>query len=299
MNAAGKIIAFCNQKGGVGKTTSAINLSAYLASYGKKVLLVDSDPQANTTSGVGLDKKTIQKGTYELLMGLAGAEEVLIKTEMENFFVMPSNMALTGAEIELVELNNREFKLKEKLIGLAKNFDFIFIDCPPSLGLLTLNSLVAANSVVIPLQCEYYALEGLSQLMDTITLVKKALNPQLEIEGVILTMADFRTRLTAEVIKEVKGFFGNKVFNTIVPRSIKLGEAPGFGKPIILYDKFSIGALKYESLAQEILERQKHISHNILKVNKDKINTQEINKEQEFGGEQKNPEIISGFSDFI
>jgi ATPases involved in chromosome partitioning len=252
----GKIIGICNQKGGVGKTTSAINLSAFVAAKGKKVLLIDADPQANATSGIGLEKKSQRLGSYELLMDVAVFEEVILPTPVENLWIIPSSVALAGAEIELVELPQREYRIRMMLAAVKDRFDFIFIDCPPSLGLLTLNALVASDSVLIPLQCEYYALEGLSQLMDTISLVNKALNPGLLIEGVVLTMADFRTRLTGEVIKEVRAFFKNKVFTTIIPRSIRLSEAPGFGKPIMLYDEFCIGSLKYESLAKEFLERQ-------------------------------------------
>lgn len=256
----GKIIAFCNQKGGVGKTTSAINLSAYVANNNKKVLLIDADPQANSTSGMGFDKKAGHLGVYEVLMGSNSAAETVLKGPMENLFIMPSSVSLAGAEIELVEISKREFKLQEALHAIKNQYDYIFIDCPPSLGLVTLNALVSCDSVIIPLQCEYYALEGLSQLMSTIDLVKKSLNPHMSIEGVILTMADFRTRLTGEVIKEVQDYFKEKVFNTIVPRSIRLSEAPGFGKPILLYDKFSIGALKYEKLAEEFLTRQQNFS---------------------------------------
>ena len=252
----GKIIAFCNQKGGVGKTTSAINISAYVSDSAQKVLLIDSDPQANATSGLGLDKKAQRPSVYDLLMGLCAAPETIVPGPMENLFIIPSNAALTGAEIELVDQPSREYRLKQALAAVKEQFDFIFIDCPPSLGLLTLNALVASDSVIIPLQCEYYALEGLSQLVSTINLVKQSLNPGLYIEGVMLTMADFRTRLTGEVIKEVREYFKGQVFQTIVPRTIRLSEAPGFGKPIMLYDKFSIGAIKYEKLAGELLARQ-------------------------------------------
>ncbi len=252
----GKIIALCNQKGGVGKTTSAINISAYFALMKKKTLLIDADPQANATSGMGLDKKSAQKGTYELLMGMADAQQVIVASMIKNLNLIQSSVSLTGAEIELVDMPSREFKLRDKLEQLKQEYDYIFIDCPPSLGLLTLNCLVAADSVIIPLQCEYYALEGLSQLMDTVGLVKQALNNKLCLEGVVLTMADFRTRLTGEVIKEVQSFFKDKVYKTIIPRSIRLSEAPGFGKPIMLYDKLSVGAQRYKVLAKEILSKQ-------------------------------------------
>ena len=252
----GKIIALCNQKGGVGKTTSAINISAYFALMKKKTLLIDADPQANATSGMGLDKKSAQKGTYELLMGLAEAQQVIVAGSIKRLNVIQSSVSLAGAEIELVGMPSREFKLRDMLATLKQEYDYIFIDCPPSLGLLTLNCLVAADSVIIPLQCEYYALEGLSQLMDTIGLVKQSLNNNLCLEGVVLTMADFRTRLTGEVIKEVQSFFKDKVYKTIIPRSIRLSEAPGFGKPIMLYDKLSVGSQRYKLLAKEILSKQ-------------------------------------------
>ncbi|MBU0634696.1 MAG: AAA family ATPase, partial [Candidatus Omnitrophica bacterium] len=241
---------------GVGKTTSAINISSYIANAGLETLLVDLDPQANATSGLGLDKRSGNNSVYELLVNKAAAENVIVPTGIEKLSIIPSSVALTGAEIEFVDLPEREFRLKQVLEHVRSRYDFIFIDCPPSLGLLTLNCLVAVDSLIIPLQCEYYALEGLSQLMDTINLVKKRLNPRLEVEGVILTMADFRTRLTEEVIKEVRAFFKEKVFSAIVPRNIRLSEAPGFGKPIVMYDRFSIGAIKYEVLAQELLARQ-------------------------------------------
>ncbi|MBU4304735.1 MAG: AAA family ATPase [Candidatus Omnitrophica bacterium] len=254
----GKIIGVCNQKGGVGKTTTTINIGAFLAQSGSRVLIVDADPQANATSGLGIDKKTVQRGAYEALMGIAALEEIVLSGPVQNLFVAPSSVSLTGAEIELVDTPQREFRMKAMFGATKEQYDFIFIDCPPSLGLLTLNVLVAADSVIIPLQCEYYALEGLSQLMDTISLVKKSLNPLLAIEGVVLTMADYRTRLTGEVIKEVQEYFKDKVFESIIPRNIRLSEAPGFGQPILLYDPFSIGALKYESLAKELIARQPH-----------------------------------------
>lgn len=260
----GKIIALCNQKGGVGKTTSAVNISAFFGLMRKQTLLIDADPQANATSGMGLDKKSAQKGTYELLMGLASAEEVIVKGPVDNLKVIQSSVALTGAEIELVDMPAREYKLRDKLQSLKQEYDYIFIDCPPSLGLLTLNCLVAADSVMIPLQCEYYALEGLSQLMDTVGLVKQALNNKLQLEGVILTMADFRTKLTGEVIKEVQSFFKDKVYKTIIPRSIRLSEAPGFGQPIMLYDKLSVGSQRYKALAKEILAKQDNAQSNVV-----------------------------------
>ena len=252
----GKIIGICNQKGGVGKTTTAINLSTYVADKGFKTLLIDIDPQANATSGMGLDKKAQTKSVYHFLTGVAAAEEVVIKSVVDNLWIMPSSVSLAGAEIELVAVVGREFRLKQSVDVLKGQYDFIFIDCPPSLGLLTLNALVACDKVIMPLQCEYYSLEGISQLMETINLVKNALNPQLEISGIVLTMADFRTRLTADVINEVKNFFKEKVFNTIIPRNIKISEAPGFGQPLIQYDKFSQGAQKYEALSIEFLERE-------------------------------------------
>ncbi len=249
----GKIIAICNQKGGVGKTTTAINLGYYLANTGKKVLLIDFDPQANATSGLGVDKTKLEKNIYDVLIDNLPVQEILQDVHASNFKLAPSGINLTGAEIELISLMNREYRLKNALKGLDNEFDFILIDSPPSLGLLTINALTAANSVLIPIQCEYYALEGLSQLLNTINLVRENLNPDLVIEGGLLTMADYRTNLTNEVIKETKEFFKEKVFDTVIPRSIKLSEAPGFGKPIEIYDKHSIGAKTYSSLACEIL----------------------------------------------
>jgi chromosome partitioning protein len=259
----GKIIAICNQKGGTGKTTSAINLSAYLALEGKKVLLIDLDPQANATSGLGIDKYKIEKSTYNILLNEGEIKEILQSTSIENLKLAPANIDLTGAEVELVGVLGRENALKRKILPIKEEFDFIFIDSPPSLGLLTINALCAADSVLIPVQCEYYALEGLTQLINTINLIRTNLNPQLKIEGVFLTMADFRTNLTREVIAEVKRFFSadvapekglnERVFQTIIPRSIRLSEAPSFGKPIALYDNHSLGAQRYLELSKELL----------------------------------------------
>jgi len=249
----GKIITVCNQKGGVGKTTTVVNLGYYLAYKGKNVLIIDLDPQANATSGLGLDKSKIEKSIYDILINNIKPIEAMQEVGMPQLKLIPSNINLTGAEIELVSFMNREYKLKQALKEIVNDYDFILIDSPPSLGILTLNSLASCNAVLIPMQCEYYALEGLSQLLNTINLVRENLNKDLEIQGVLLTMADYRTNLTSEVINEAKRFFKEKVFKTIIPRSVKLSEAPGFGKPIHLYDKNSIGAKTYLSLANEIL----------------------------------------------
>ena len=248
-----KVIAICNQKGGTGKTTTAINLAVFLAVEGKKTLLIDADPQGNSTSGLGIDKNTLEKSLYDVLLNQAAIDDVVVKTEIENLKIIPSNIDLIGAEVELVDTSQREQKLRVALEKTKDNFDYILIDCPPSLGILTLNSLVAASSVLIPVQCEYYALEGLGQLTKTINLIRDNLNPSLKIEGVLLTMADFRTNLTSEVINETRNFFQDRVFETIIPRSIRLSEAPGFGKSIFQYDKNSIGAQKYNALAKEVL----------------------------------------------
>jgi len=248
-----KKIAICNQKGGVGKTTTAINLGYYLAHKEKKVLLIDFDPQANATSGVGVDKSKLDKDIYDVLINDIHLQDIIKDIHLPEFRLTPSSINLTGAEIELISLMNREYRLKKALKEIEDEYDFILIDSPPSLGLLTINTLTAATSVLIPIQCEYYALEGLSQLLNTINLVRENLNPDLAIEGVLLTMADYRTNLTSEVIDEARRFFKEKVFKTIIPRSIRLSEAPGFGKPVHLYDKNSIGAKRYLSLASEIL----------------------------------------------
>ncbi len=250
----GKIIAMANQKGGVGKTTTSVNLSAALAKKGKNVLLIDADPQGNATSGVGIDKNN-EKSIYNVLVEETTIEETLKETAVKKLRICPANINLAGAEVELVTLEKRENRLKDKLEKIKEQYDFIIIDCPPSLGLITLNALTAADSVLIPIQCEYYALEGLGQLINTIKLVKKHLNPELEIEGALLTMQDARTNLSNQVIKEVSKYFEDKVYKTIIPRNIKLSEAPSYGLPITVYDPRSKGAKFYEKLAKEVLKR--------------------------------------------
>lgn len=249
----GKIIAICNQKGGTAKTTSAINIATYLALAGKKIMLVDLDPQANATSGIGINRHNVAKSTYHVLLEEFGIKDILQATVIKNLWLAPANLDLTGAEVELVGALGREYRLKRALLKEKENFDFIIIDSPPSLSLLTINGLCAADSVIVPVQCEFYALEGLTQLTNTVKLVKENLNPDLVIEGVLLTMADFRTNLTKEVIQEVRNYFKDKVYETIIPRNIKLSESPSFGKPVALYDKDSLGAHKYEELTKEIL----------------------------------------------
>ena len=251
----GKTISVCNQKGGVGKTTTSINLSAYLAAAGKRVLMVDIDPQANATSGTGVDRRSIQKSIYNVLIGDTRLDEVVIETSVQNMFLAPADLHLTGAQIELVSAFNREQQLKNSILPVKHDYDFIIIDCPPSLGLLTINALTASETILIPLQCEYYAMEGLSQLLHTIKLVQSNLNPRLDTEGVVLTMADYRTKLTNEVIGEARAFFKDKVYDAVIPRSIRLSEAPGHGKPVMLYDKHSNGAEAYKALATEIINR--------------------------------------------
>lgn len=250
----GKIIAVFNQKGGVGKTTTNVNLSACLANLGKKVLVIDIDPQGNTTSGFGIDKTNLNSSIYDVLINGANIKEALINSNIENLDLIPSNTDLAGAEIELTGSENREHTLKRAVESIKDDYEFIFIDCPPSLGLLTINALVASDGVIIPIQCEYYALEGVSQLMNTIKLVKSSLNPSLEIEGVVLSMFDGRTNLSIQVVDEVKRFFKGKVYTTIIPRNVRLAEAPSHGLSIVEYDSKSKGAEAYMDLAKEFLE---------------------------------------------
>lgn len=250
-----KIITICNQKGGTGKTTTAVNLSAALADCGKKVLLVDMDPQGNATSGLGINKNEIKHSAYEVLLHKIQASQAILKTANTNLDVIPCNIHLTGAEIELVGVLSRENRLKKALVEVRSQYDYILLDSPPSLGLLTLNALVAADSIIIPIQCEFYALEGVSQLLNTIGLVRDGLNSNLEIEGVLLTMADIRTNLSVEVINEIRNYFKEKVYQAIIPRNIRLSEAPSHGKPINAYDPSSIGAKKYAELAEEVIRR--------------------------------------------
>ncbi|RWR08985.1 ParA family protein [Siminovitchia fortis] len=250
----GKIISIANQKGGVGKTTTSINLGACLAYIGKKVLIVDIDPQGNATSGAGIDKGEVNECVYDVLVDDTDIKKVIQETAVENLSVVPSTIQLAGAEIELVPTISREVRLKRALDEVRDQYDFILIDCPPSLGLLTINALTASDSVLIPVQCEYYALEGLSQLLNTVRLVQKHLNQELMIEGVLLTMLDARTNLGLQVIQEVKKYFQNKVYQTVIPRNIRLSEAPSHGQPIIIYDPRSRGAEVYLELAKEVAE---------------------------------------------
>ena len=249
----GKIIAVVNQKGGVGKTTSTVNLAACLGERGKKVLLIDIDPQGNATSGFGINKKELRASSYHLILGEQTARELAIVTPYPNVSILPSNIELAGAEIELVEVERRENRLKEALCQVREDYDFLLIDCPPSLGLLTLNALCAADTFLVPIQCEYYALEGLSQLMSTVRQVRRLYNPHLEMEGVLLTMFDSRLNLTVQVMNEVKKFFPQKVYKTPIPRSVRLSEAPSFGMPITAYDKRSKGCEAYRKAADESL----------------------------------------------
>ena len=254
-----EVIVVTSGKGGVGKTTTAINLSACLAESGQKVLTVDFDPQGNATSGLGIEKGEIDKTVYDLLVGECDIEECLISNMQENLDLLPSNVDLAGAEIELLEIENKESLLKTYLSKIQNNYDFIIIDCPPSLNLLTINALTAANTVLVPIQCEYYALEGLNQVLKTVNLVKKKLNPSLEMEGVVFTMYDARTNLSLEVVESVKNNLNQNIYKTIIPRNVRLAEAPSHGMPINLYDSRSAGAESYRLLAAEVISRGEDI----------------------------------------
>lgn len=254
----GKVIAIFNQKGGVGKTTTNINLSACLAKRGKKVLIIDNDPQGNSTSGVGVDKSRVEKSLYDVLVDGEEAKNTIIKTPYENLYVLPSNVDLAGAEIELSLQDHREHRLKKAIDKIKDDYDYIFMDCPPSLGLLTINALIAADSILIPIQCEYYALEGVSSLINTYNLVKKSLNKKLKIQGVVLTMYDGRTNLSVQVMEEVQNHFKEKVYEAVIPRNVRLAEAPSYGMPIIAYANNSKGAYAFKKLAREFIVKEEN-----------------------------------------
>ena len=252
----GKIIAIVNQKGGVGKTTTAVNLTAAVGAHGKKVLLVDIDPQGNATSGLGINKRDVRLSSYDNIINSTPASQTIIHSPFKNVDVIPSTMDLAGAELELVDVERREAKLRTCLALAKSQYDFIFLDCPPSLGLITLNGLCAADTLLVPIQCEYYALEGLSQLISTVRNIKRLYNPLIDIEGVLLTMYDGRLNLTQQVVNEVKRFFPKKVYATVIPRNVRLSEAPSFGEPVIYYDRASRGSESYMALAEEFLKMQ-------------------------------------------
>lgn len=251
----GRTIAIANQKGGVGKTTTAINLSAALASMGKKVLAIDMDPQGNMSSGLGVDKDSVERTVYDLIIGKVGVEECLCKEVIENLDVLPSNIDLSAAEIELIGVDNKEYILRDEIEKIKDRYEFIIIDCPPALSMLTINAMTTSDSVLVPIQCEYYALEGLSQLIHTIELVQERLNPELEIEGVVFTMYDARTNLSLQVVENVKDNLNQNIYKTIIPRNIRLAEAPSYGMPINLYDPKSKGAESYMLLAEEVVNK--------------------------------------------
>ncbi len=253
----GKIVSVVNQKGGVGKTTTAVNLAAAVGMAGKKVLLIDADPQGNSTSGYGINKREIAFSTYELLIGTASVEKAIVKTKFKNVDVIPSSMDLAAAEVDLIEAQHRESCLKTAVAAVRENYDYIFIDCPPSLGLVTINALNAGDTVLVPIQCEYFALEGLSQLMATVRQVKRLYNPTLEIEGIVLTMYDGRLNLTQQVVSEIKKYFSGKLYKTAIPRAVRLSEAPSYGMPIQYYDKKSKGSIAYNDLGKEFLKRNR------------------------------------------
>ena len=252
----GRIIAIANQKGGVGKTTTSINLSSCIAAKGKKVLVVDIDPQGNTTSGYGIEKNDLDNTIYELMLGDCSIEDGIIKDVIETISILPSNVNLAAAEIELIGVDKKEYILKNEIDWVKDRYDYIIIDCPPSLSLLTVNAMTTADSVLVPIQCEYYALEGLSQLIHTVNLVKERLNPNLEMEGVVFTMYDSRTNLSAQVVENVKSHLNQKVYRTVIPRNIRLAEAPSYGQPINIYDPKSAGAESYLALAEEVIDRK-------------------------------------------
>ncbi len=253
----GKIISIVNQKGGVGKTTTSVNLAAGIGIAGKKVLLVDADPQGNTTSGYGINKKEITVSSYELLIGKGKTSEAIIKTDYKNVDIIPASIDLAAAEVDLIEIEHREAQLKMALSVVREKYDYIFIDCPPSLGLITINALNASDTVLVPIQCEYFALEGLSQLMATVRQVKRLYNQTLEIEGIVLTMYDGRLNLTAQVVGEIKKYFSDKLYKSVIPRAVRLSEAPSFGMPIQYYDKRSKGSDAYNALAKEFLKKNR------------------------------------------